>query len=1105
MPYKVENSTTPTRKLATGFLAAIFYLAGYSLLLAQTAALIPNARQQFFNSNGQPLAGGSATFYVPNTTTPKSIWLDENEATLSANPITLDSGGFATIFGQGNYREIVKDASNNLIFDGFTSAYGASTPSGATGSDTAPVGTLLPWAGFNFNVPTNWALAYGQALSRTTYAQLMTAITISTTTGNCTATSTTISGFADTSQMAVGAPIESSCLPTGDTVASIVNGTTITVSVAATATGTFTVTAFPWGNGDGVTTFNVPDLRGRVLPGADAMGGSAAGRLTSTYYGASASTPAVAGGLQHQNKTFTLAQNQLPNIAPAFSGTLHDFGDVVIATGSTFVGGVVTSTGGLVAFNGGSLSNSDVSYTPAGSVASINGNVTQQSVPLDTTTVQPSLTMDYIIKIAPNTTGAGGVVSANGLFGDVLWLAGTGMSVSTASPNITYSCIPALASVIGCVKPDGVTTTVNASGMLTAIGAATSAIDAGGATSISNGLAGDLLYDNAGKVGHETLLPLANGGLAASMSSATANQIPVFPGGGSAAVATSAPTWFDNAYCNTIGYIIARTTGGWTCSGAIPANAVWLGADSTGVISSSTAFATCFASSKCYIPAGTYKISTQVVGSHGVEIYGDGFVGIGGNCAFNTNCSTNISVAPSTGTNIIPATGIGPAFKFTTNDAIHIHDIEVLYTTLPTAGSGDACFEISGAGAPFGVNSGSRVWNVACIQPDIGLIWNNAVSFGEDHNLWFNYRTSATDVQGASTATTTGNTNGTTTLTLTGSTAGIYAGSYVRDTTNPANITAGTTVSSIVSSTVTLSATATGTHSGDTFVFSTNISGGGDWTIGPQNVFLPGPATANSCYGLRLLASAAVNVLGNKFNAIPAVTTCAAIYYNPTIDGTSYEPNRLADNSIEGSWDGLDMYNSCPTISTCSASQGTWTGNQFWTGAGLFNGQNVHIDGSSAVKWVNGWDFGSGIMNVTGSGSNTTNVNIAAGMAQNISFHGIKFGATTGSSTAFNVGASNTNIQTSGNSTVGTVTLGTSTTAPFTLACGTLETNGLINAVQVNLVGGTGVTAIAKNGNTIISQASAALTPFSMILNPGETMLVTCSAVPTATYAAFNP
>jgi hypothetical protein len=44
--------------------------------------------------------------------------------------------------------------------------------------------------------------------------------------------------------------------------------------------GLFTALGTVYGAGDGTTTFNLPDLRGRVAGGKDNMGGSAAGRLT---------------------------------------------------------------------------------------------------------------------------------------------------------------------------------------------------------------------------------------------------------------------------------------------------------------------------------------------------------------------------------------------------------------------------------------------------------------------------------------------------------------------------------------------------------------------------------------------------------------------------------------------------------------------------------------------------------------------------------------------------------------------------------------------------------------------------------------------------------
>lgn len=48
-----------------------------------------------------------------------------------------------------------------------------------------------------------------------------------------------------------------------------------------TYTALFSLFGSSYGNGDGSTTFNIPDLRGRVTAGVDNMGGSAAGRLTS--------------------------------------------------------------------------------------------------------------------------------------------------------------------------------------------------------------------------------------------------------------------------------------------------------------------------------------------------------------------------------------------------------------------------------------------------------------------------------------------------------------------------------------------------------------------------------------------------------------------------------------------------------------------------------------------------------------------------------------------------------------------------------------------------------------------------------------------------------
>jgi hypothetical protein len=80
-------------------------------------AQVPNGKQQFFDTNGNPLAGGSVTFYIPSTTTPKDTYTDSTGATPNANPLTLDGAGEAVIWGTGSYRQVLKDSLGNTIWD----------------------------------------------------------------------------------------------------------------------------------------------------------------------------------------------------------------------------------------------------------------------------------------------------------------------------------------------------------------------------------------------------------------------------------------------------------------------------------------------------------------------------------------------------------------------------------------------------------------------------------------------------------------------------------------------------------------------------------------------------------------------------------------------------------------------------------------------------------------------------------------------------------------------------------------------------------------------------------------------------------------------------
>jgi len=83
-------------------------------------SILPNAKTQFFDAQGNPLAGGSVGFYIPATLVFKTTWQDASQATPNANPVILDAAGEAQIWGTGTYRQIVKDSLGNVVWDQVT-------------------------------------------------------------------------------------------------------------------------------------------------------------------------------------------------------------------------------------------------------------------------------------------------------------------------------------------------------------------------------------------------------------------------------------------------------------------------------------------------------------------------------------------------------------------------------------------------------------------------------------------------------------------------------------------------------------------------------------------------------------------------------------------------------------------------------------------------------------------------------------------------------------------------------------------------------------------------------------------------------------------------
>jgi microcystin-dependent protein len=145
-----------------------------------------------------------------------------------------------------------------------------------------------------------------------------------------------------------------------------------------------------YNNGDGSTTFGVPDMRGRLPIGWDTMGGTASGRLTTAGAGVDGTTLGSAGGAQN----VLPVQANLPNVAPTatFAGITQTWGSNQGNVDSGIGNATGPATGGAGVGTEGQITTT---VTPSGNITvqSLNGNVTQTPI----NKLPPVIITNYIL------------------------------------------------------------------------------------------------------------------------------------------------------------------------------------------------------------------------------------------------------------------------------------------------------------------------------------------------------------------------------------------------------------------------------------------------------------------------------------------------------------------------------------------------------------------------------------------------------------------------------------------------------------------------------------------------------------------------------------
>src|SRR5882762_7129601 len=262
---------------------------------------------QQFDSQGRPLSGGKLYFFVTGTSTPQNAYQDTALTIAHPNPLTLDSSGRIAAFylADGTIKIRLADINGLTViaYDGLL-VIGPSSGAGASPSvdPTTVIATGDVKPRYGTGSLTGFARLNGRTLGSAT------------------------SGASERANADAQALWE--YLYNIDP--------NLTVSGGRTGNSTSDFTANK--------TIALPDFRGRVLAGLDDMGNSAAGRLTSSFFGASAIVLGNAGGAE----STILDTTMIPSHTHTFAGdplAPHDHNMTIDGSGASNTVSVAQATG----------------------------------------------------------------------------------------------------------------------------------------------------------------------------------------------------------------------------------------------------------------------------------------------------------------------------------------------------------------------------------------------------------------------------------------------------------------------------------------------------------------------------------------------------------------------------------------------------------------------------------------------------------------------------------------------------------------------------------------------------------------------------------------